>query len=78
MRQEPDPRCGALADKASSADTLGNASTAAFVAGGALAVAAAAYLLWPAPAPTTGAAHHIHLHPVVGQGVGALFVDGSF
>ena len=76
--QKPDPRCGALADKASSSDTLGNASTAAFVAGGALAVATAAYLLWPTRAPATGAAYRVHLHPVVGQGVGALFVDGSF
>ena len=76
--QSPDPRCSTLADKASSADTLGNASTGAFIVGGALAVATAAYLLWPAPAQTTGAAHPIRLHPVVGQGVGALFVDGSF
>ena len=68
-----DKRCTDLAGKASSADTLGNASTAAFAIGGAAAVGAAVYLLWPeAPAAP------VRVAPAVGAGQGGLIFSGSF
>jgi hypothetical protein len=72
-----DPRCAALASKASSSDALGNGSTAAFVVSGAAAAAMVLYLVWPTSAPTTAA--RVRVLPVVGDGGrGGLSIAGSF
>jgi hypothetical protein len=71
-------QCGTLASEASSADTLGNASTAAFVTAGAAAVAMAAYLLWPSAKPGPVSGRTIHFSPALGDGQRGLFVTGSF
>jgi hypothetical protein len=66
--------CSAIADKAKSSDLLGNASTVAFAAGGAAAVAMVVYLVLPASPRATGGA--VTVRPVFG--VGHVGLAGSF
>jgi hypothetical protein len=74
----PSGLCGMLASKAQSSDTLGNASTVAFAAAGAAAVAMVGYLVWPrSTEPRTGT-HRLRLAPVVGAGQGGVMAGGSF
>jgi hypothetical protein len=69
--------CASLASKASSADTLGNASTVAFVTAGAAAVVTVGYLLWPEPR-TPNPAAALRIVPALGRGQGGLVAVGSF
>jgi hypothetical protein len=71
-----DKQCSALADKAASADTFGNASTAAFALGGAAAAAMITYLIWPSAPASSG--RGIQVVPAVGEGRLGLFAAGSF
>jgi hypothetical protein len=72
-----DPRCSMLANKASNADTFGNASTVGFVVGGAAAAALVTYLLLPAPRAATSGSN-LHLFPSVAPGHAGLVAAGSF
>jgi hypothetical protein len=73
-------QCSALASKASGADAIGNASTVAFAAGGAAAVAAVVYLLWPAakPGPVSTGAVARKIFPAAGECRRGFAVAGSF
>jgi len=70
-----DIRCPILAGDPSSSDTFGNASTVAFVAGGAAGVGMITYLLWPSTPASVGA---VRVSPALGEGRRGLFVTGSF
>jgi hypothetical protein len=73
-----DPRCSALASDASSSDTFGNASTAAFAIGGAAAAAMALTFVWPSSTDAAPSARFLTLTPSAGAARGGLSVSGSF
>jgi len=73
-----DARCASLASKAASADTFGNASTVAFAAAGAAAVAMVTYLVLPSGTATPTSARALQLAPTLGAGARGIAVTGSF
>jgi hypothetical protein len=69
-------RCPSLLGAARAEDTLNDAAGVAFVAGGAAAVAAAGWLLWPQRPSPSGP--DVRVIPVVSAGGAAVFLSGSF
>lgn len=71
-----DVRCTALETAASSSDTLHNLGVGFLAGGGAAALGAGLYLLWPAskPSPTTG----VRLIPISTATSGGLMAAGTF
>jgi hypothetical protein len=72
-----DPRCTDLASASSSADTLHRVGLGLLVGGGAAALSAGAYLLWPSAKPTTSDAT-LRILPVGTATSGGLLATGTF
>jgi hypothetical protein len=78
------PTCTALHDALTAHDGYANVSVGAYVAGGVLAAATVAYLVWPAIAPAFGPEkHHLYFEairavPAIGPGTGGVAVMGAF
>lgn len=72
-----DARCTDLASASSSADTLHRVGLGLLVGGGAAALGAAAYLLWPSAKPTTSDAT-LRILPVGTATGGGLLATGTF
>ena len=71
-----DARCTQLSELSSSSDTLHNAGVGLLIGGGATALAAGAYLFWPASKTTTGST--LRVVPVVAETGGAILATGTF
>jgi hypothetical protein len=71
-----DARCADVDSVSASADTFHRIGVGAMVGGGAAAIGAVVYLLWPSSTPTTGAT--VRVLPVATTSGGGLFATGNF
>jgi hypothetical protein len=71
-----DARCPSLESTLHADDTWHDVAVGSFVVGGAVAVGAAAYFLWPRRRASSEGA--IRVTPIVGSGDGGVLVSGSF
>lgn len=74
----PQGICAQLASAVTQYSTLGDAGLGALVVGGAAAVAATTYMLWPTPRPGAGAERAIRVVPVVRADGATIFFTGTF
>jgi hypothetical protein len=73
-----DSRCGDLKGQLDSAYTLQNIGGATMAVGGAAAIAAVTYFLWPAPRAEKAQARPLTVTPVTGREQSGFVVSGSF
>jgi len=73
-----DSRCGELKSQLDSAYSLQNTGGVTMVVGGAAAIAAVTYLLWPAPKGTKEQPPPLTVTPVHGRAESGFVVSGSF
>ena len=73
-----DSRCGDLKSQLDSAYMLQNIGGATMAIGGAAAIAAVTYLLWPAPRPKKDHATPLLVTPITGREQSGFVISGSF
>jgi hypothetical protein len=73
-----DSRCGDLKSQLNSAYSLQNIGVASVAVGGAAAIAAVMYLVWPAPRGQREQTRSLKIAPVTGREHNGLMVSGTF